>query len=103
VGVAFVRRELVEVAEIDRLNGRRRKAEYDEPARKRRNVNHSPREHGHRLGLPIDNGVVGSTSIAYCSRSGVGTYDRSEMGDSCLTIGCAAAAEPLAGLSSCRE
>jgi hypothetical protein len=31
VDVVFVRRELVEVAEIDRLNGRRKKAEYDEP------------------------------------------------------------------------
>ena len=31
VGVAFVRRELVEVAEIDRFNGRRKKAEYVEP------------------------------------------------------------------------
>jgi hypothetical protein len=31
VDVAFVRRELVEVAEIDRFNGRRKKAEYDEP------------------------------------------------------------------------
>ena len=102
VGVAFVRRELVEVAEIDRFNGRRRKAEYDEPVEVR-NMNHTLREHGHRLGLPIDNGVVGSTSIAYCSRCGVGTYDRSEMGDNCLTIGCAAAAEPLPGLSSCRE
>ena len=35
MGVAFVRRELVEVAEIDeidRFNGRRRKAENVEPA-----------------------------------------------------------------------
>jgi hypothetical protein len=103
VGVAFVRRELVEVAEIDRFNGRRKKAEYDEPVQNRGNMNHTLREHGHRLGLPIDIGVVGSTSIAYCSRFGVGTYDRSEMGDSCLTIGCADAAEPLPGLSSCRE
>jgi hypothetical protein len=31
VGVAFVRRELVEVAEIDRFKGRHRKAEYVEP------------------------------------------------------------------------
>jgi hypothetical protein len=31
VGVAFVPRELVDVAEIDRLTGRRRKAEYVEP------------------------------------------------------------------------
>lgn len=31
MGVAFVRRELVEVAEIDRFNGRRKKAEYVEP------------------------------------------------------------------------
>jgi len=31
VGVTFVRRELVEVAEIDRFRGRRKKAEYEEP------------------------------------------------------------------------
>lgn len=31
MGVAFVRRELVEVAEIDRFSGRRKKAEYVEP------------------------------------------------------------------------
>lgn len=31
MGVAFVRRELVEVAEIERFNGRRKKAEYVEP------------------------------------------------------------------------
>jgi hypothetical protein len=30
-GVAFVRRELDDVAEIDRFKGRRRKAEYVEP------------------------------------------------------------------------
>ena len=31
MGVAFVRRELVEAAEIDRFNGRRKNAEYEEP------------------------------------------------------------------------
>jgi hypothetical protein len=31
VGVGFVPKELVDVAEIDRLTGRRRKAEYVEP------------------------------------------------------------------------
>lgn len=105
MGVAFVRRELVEVAEIDRFNGRRKKAEYDEPVSKRRNVDHTLREHGHSLGLPIDTGVVGSASIRYCSRFGVGVYDRSEMGDSCLTTGWADAAAglPVRELASCRE
>lgn len=108
VDVASVRRELVEVAEIDRLNGRRKKAEYDEPRSNRKNVNHRLREHEHILNLPIDIGVVGSASIANCSRFGVGTYDLSEMGDSCLTTGCvdAAAALPVlepADLSSCKE
>jgi hypothetical protein len=59
-------------------------------------------------GLPIDIGVVGSTSIANCSRfgvPGVGTYDRSEMGDSCLTTGCvdAEAGLPVPELSNCKE
>lgn len=84
MGVAFVRRELVEVAESDRFNGRRsKKAEYVEP---------------------IDTGVVGSTSVG-CSCCGVGTYDCSEMGDSCLT-GAAAGLVPVRDvfdLSSCRE
>lgn len=107
VGVASVRRELVEVAEIDRFNGRRKKAEYDEPVRKRRIVNHTLRKHGYCPGLPIDTGVLGSTSVAN-SRLGVGTYDRSEMGDSCLTTGCAEAVVGLpvrevADWSSCRE
>jgi hypothetical protein len=31
VDVAFVRRELDEVAEIDRFKGRRKNAEYEEP------------------------------------------------------------------------
>ena len=31
MGVTFVRRELVDVAEIDRFRGRRKKAEYEEP------------------------------------------------------------------------
>jgi hypothetical protein len=31
IEVAFVRRELVDVAEIDRFTGRRRKAEYVDP------------------------------------------------------------------------
>ena len=103
MGVAFVRRELVEVAEIDRFNGRRKKAEYVDPVdRRRNNVYHTP--HEHCLGLPIDTGVLGSMSIR-CSCFGVGTYDRSEMGDSCLT-GAAAWFVPVRevlDLSSCRE
>ena len=44
MGVAFVRRELVEVAEIDRFNGRRKKAEYVEPVQQREEcVSHSTR------------------------------------------------------------
>jgi hypothetical protein len=35
VAVAFVPKELVDVAEIERFNGRRRKAEYVEPCVKR--------------------------------------------------------------------
>ena len=83
VDVAFVQRELIEVAEIDSLRGHRKKvgaAENDEPMRKRGNVNHPLWEHGHILGLPIEIGMVGSASIANCSRFGVETYDRSEMG-----------------------
>lgn len=99
--VAFVRRELVEVAEIDRFNGRRIKAEYVEPD-SGRNVYHIL--HEHCLGLPIDTGVVGSVSMG-CSCFGVGTYDRSEMGDSCLT-GAAAGLVPareVLDLLTCRE
>lgn len=65
-------------------------------------MDHTQRKHGHCLGLPIDTGVLGSTSIAYCSRFGVGTYDRSEMGDSCWTTGCADGL-PVRELASCRE
>jgi hypothetical protein len=67
-----------------------------------RNVYHTL--HGHCLGLPIDTGVVGSMSIR-CSCFGVGTYDRSEMGDSCL-IGAAPGLVPVRevlDLLSCRE
>jgi hypothetical protein len=88
VDAVFVRRELVEVAQIDRPNGHRKKAEaaeYDEPMRKRENVNHPLREHGHILGLPIEIGVVGSASIANRSRFGVGsaTAERNEETDEC--------------------
>lgn len=64
--------------------------------------NHPIREHI-SIGLPIDTGVLGSTSI-WCSCFGVGTYDRSEMGDSCLTgaAGFVPVREVL-DLSSCRE
>ena len=67
-----------------------------------RNVYHTL--HKHCLGLPIDPGVVGSTSIK-CSCLGVGTYDCSDMGDSCLT-GAATGLVPVRevlDLSSCRE
>ena len=67
-----------------------------------RNVYHAL--HEHCQGSPIDNGVVGSMSIK-CSCFGVGTYDRSEMGDSCLT-GTATGLVPVRevlDLSSCRE
>jgi hypothetical protein len=67
-----------------------------------RNVYHTL--HEHCLRLPIDTGVVGSMSIG-CSCFGVGTYDRSEIGDSCLT-GAATGLVPVRevlDLSSCRE
>ena len=63
---------------------------------------HTP--HQHCVGLPIDTGVDGSMSIK-CSCLGVGTYDCSEMGDSCLT-GAAAGLVPVRevlDLSTCRE
>ena len=56
-----------------------------------RNVRHTL--HEHCLSLPIDTGVFGSVSIR-CSCFGVGVYDRSEMGDSCLT-GAAAGLVPV--------
>jgi hypothetical protein len=68
-----------------------------------RNVYHTL--HEHCLGLPIDTGVVGSMSIVRCSCFGVESYDRSEMGDNCLT-GAAAGLVPVRevlDLSSCRE
>ena len=67
-----------------------------------RNVYHTL--HEHYLGLPIDTGVVGSPSTRY-SCFGVGTYDRSEMGDNCLT-GAVAWLVPVRevfDLPSCRE
>jgi hypothetical protein len=67
-----------------------------------RNVYHTL--HEHCLGLPIDTGVVGSMSIIY-SCFGVETYDRSEMGDNCLT-GAATGLVPVRevpDLASCRE
>ena len=67
-----------------------------------RNVYHTL--HEHCIGLPIDTGVVGSMSIT-CSCFGVGMYDCSEMGDSCL-IGAAAGLGPVRDvldLPSCRE
>jgi len=67
-----------------------------------RNVYHTL--HEHCTGLPIDAGVVGSMSIG-CSCFGVGTYDCSEMGDSCLT-GAATGFVPVRevlDLLSCKE
>jgi hypothetical protein len=66
VGVAFVPRELVDVAEIDRLTGRRRKAEYVEPVKKKHHDRESqsdgtqaPPPHS---SSPAETGELGSIS-----------------------------------------
>ena len=78
MGVTFVRRELVEVAEIDRFKGRRKKAEYEEPCVRVKKVcvSHTHTHHGSagtHWGLPMEAGVLGSTSVKPCSRFGVWT------------------------------
>jgi hypothetical protein len=68
VGVASVQRELVDVAEVDRLTGRRRKAEYVEPVQRKHHDRESqsdgtqappPPPHS---SSPADTGELGSIS-----------------------------------------